>query len=72
MKDFTPFEKKIGIVFKNKKILEEAFTHRSYLNENPDWSGNQNERLEFFGDGGLGLIGTEALFFKFPDKNEGD
>src|SRR3989344_4736653 len=72
MKDFTPFEKKIGIVFKNKKILEEAFTHRSYLNENPDWSGNQNERLEFLGDAVLELIVTEHLFLNFPDKTEGE
>ena len=43
-------EEKLGVVFKNKDLLKESLTHRSYLNENPSWGLNNNERLEFLGD----------------------
>ena len=72
MKDFTGLESSIKVKFKSKKLLEEAFTHRSYLNENTEWTGNHNERLEFLGDAVLELVVTEHLFSKFPDKNEGE
>ena len=72
MKNFADFEKKIGIKFKNKELLREAFTHRSYLNENLDLKENHNERLEFLGDAVLELIVTEHLFSSFKDKAEGE
>ena len=53
-------------------MLTEAFTHRSYLNENPSWKGAHNERLEFLGDAVLELVVTEALFARFPEKPEGE
>ncbi|MEK7579651.1 MAG: ribonuclease III [Patescibacteria group bacterium] len=56
------FEKKLGINFKNRDLLLEALTHRSYLNERPDWHIDNNERLEFLGDAVLELIVTENLF----------
>lgn len=65
-------EKKIGVVFKDKNLLQEALTHRSYLNENPSWPVPNNERLEFLGDAVLELAVTEELFKKFPDREEGD
>ena len=73
MIDFEKFEKKIGLKFKNKDLLAQAFCHRSFLNENPDAGlpGN-NERLEFLGDAVLELIVTEDLFDKYPDKPEGE
>ncbi len=64
-------EKKINYVFKNKEILDEALTHRSYLNENLKWPLPSNERLEFLGDAVLELIVTEELFKRFPDFQEG-
>src|SRR5262245_41932438 len=70
--DFTPFEAKIGYAFRNKKLLESAFTHRSYLNENRAPGREHNERLEFLGDAVLELVVTEFLFAKYPDKPEGD
>lgn len=70
--DFSAFEKSAGLDFKNKKLLSEAFTHRSYLNENPSRELGHNERLEFLGDAVLELAVTEVLFKKFPSSPEGE
>lgn len=72
MKDFSKLEKKLGIKFKNQNLLIQAFCHRSYLNENPDFNLENNERLEFLGDAVLELIVTEYLFEKYPTKSEGE
>jgi len=72
MKDFSPLEKSLGISFRNKDLLIQAFCHRSYLNENPDFYLSHNERLEFLGDAVLELITTDYLFRKYPDKPEGE
>lgn len=72
MKDFANFEKKLGLNFKNKDLLTQAFTHRSYLNENPDFNLEHNERLEFLGDAVIELIVTEHLYKEYPEKAEGD
>jgi len=72
MKDFSSLEKKLKIKFKNKDLLTQAFLHRSYLNENPDFHLNHNERLEFLGDAVLELVVTEYLFQKYPRKPEGE
>jgi len=70
--DFSQFEKNIGIVFKDKDILKQAFTHRSYLNEHRDSELVHNERLEFLGDAVLELIVTEYLYTKYPESDEGE
>lgn len=72
MKDFSTFEEAIGIVFKNKEVLQQAFTHRSYINENPKSGLSHNERLEFLGDAVLELVVTDHLFKTYPDHAEGD
>jgi len=72
MKDFPIFEKKLGIKFKNKDLLIQAFCHRSYINENPDFYLLHNERLEFLGDAVLELVVTEYLYKKYPQKSEGE
>lgn len=72
VKDFSKLEKKLKIKFKNKKLLIQAFCHRSYLNENPDPGLENNERLEFLGDAVLELIVTDFLFKKYPGNSEGD
>jgi ribonuclease-3 len=64
-------EEQIGIKFRNKDLLFEALTHRSYLNEYPKWHLPHNERLEFLGDAVLELIVSGELFKKFPDYPEG-
>lgn len=72
MKDFSKFEKKINIKFKNKDLLSQAFCHRSYLNENPDFGLHHNERLEFLGDAVLELVVTEQLFKDHSSRAEGE
>jgi len=53
-------------------VLEQAFVHRSYLNENPLFTRPSNERLEFLGDALLSFIVAEKLYEEFPDLPEGD
>lgn len=72
VKDFSPFEKKLDIKFKNKDLLIQAFCHRSYLNENPKFYLDHNERLEFLGDAVLELVVTEHLYQDYPKKAEGE
>lgn len=72
MIDFSNFEKKIKIVFKNKNLLQQAFIHRSFINENPATKLSHNERLEFLGDAVLELIVTDFLYKKYPNYTEGE
>ena len=72
MSDFPELEKKLDTKFKNKDLLTQAFVHRSYLNENPNFHLSQNERLEFLGDAVLELVVTENLYNTYPDKAEGE
>lgn len=65
-------EKILGVEFKDKKLLIQALTHRSYLNENPEDSYGNNERLEFLGDAVLELIVSDFLFKRFKEKPEGE
>lgn len=67
----SQLEKHINYSFKNERLLEEALTHRSYLNENPREGISHNERLEFLGDAVLELAVTEDLFARFPQYEEG-
>ncbi|MCL2025353.1 MAG: ribonuclease III [Leptospirales bacterium] len=61
----------LGIKFNDKRMLNQALIHRSYLNEHslglPD-----NERLEYLGDSVLGLVVNEYLFKRFESYNEGE
>lgn len=71
-KALNGFEKLIGLQFKNQDLLKQAFTHRSYLNENKNLKVGHNERLEFLGDAVLELAITHYLYDIYPNKNEGD
>src|SRR3990167_9512960 len=62
LKDLTPLEASLGYTFKDQSILIQALTHRSYLNEHPDFPYPHNERLEFLGDAVLELIVTGHLY----------
>ena len=56
--------------FKNSKLLDQAFTHRSYLNETKEKIPS-NERLEFLGDSILSFVVSDYLFKMYPDFDEG-
>ncbi len=64
-KSFTQLEKKANLKFTNKSLLQQAFVHRSYLNEHPDFPLDHNERLEFLGDAVLELVVTEYLYLHY-------
>ena len=72
MIDITEFEKKVGVAFKDKGLLTQAFIHRSYINENPKSKLSHNERLEFLGDAVLELVTTDYLYKKYPESPEGE
>lgn len=57
--------KQLQINFSDFSLLEQALLHRSYLNEHPEQSSN-NERLEFLGDAVLELVVTEYLYQEYP------
>jgi ribonuclease-3 len=65
MKEFEGLENRLGYSFKEKKLLIEALTHKSYKQP------YNNERLEFLGDAVLDLIVGEYLYKRFPNHDEG-
>jgi len=66
MKKYHELEKCLDYQFKNKDLIIEALTHKSYKKV------FNNERLEYLGDAVLNLIVGEFLFNKFPSSNEGE
>ena len=65
--DVSKLEKSLGVVFSNKDMLLQAVTHRSYLNEHPEFKLGHNERLEFLGDAVLELVVTEYLYLNYEN-----
>lgn len=57
--------------FRQNELLQEAFTHSSYVNEHRNESLNDNERLEFLGDAVLELTVSDYLYHKYPEFPEG-
>lgn len=66
-----PKQKNQTIPIKKNELLEQAFTHRSWLNENNAQTQESNERLEFLGDAVLELVVTKYLYENFPQEQEG-
>jgi ribonuclease-3 len=56
--------------FRNQALFDQAFTHRSYLNEARGVMPS-NERLEFLGDSILSFIVSDYLFREYPEYKEG-
>jgi len=69
--DIQTIQSNLGLTFEDKTLLQRALTHRSYLNENPDYPLDDNERLEFLGDATLDFITAEYLYHRFPEMDEG-
>jgi len=56
--------------FRNKKLFEQAFIHRSFLNETKE-NISSNERLEFLGDSIISFLISQNLYLQYPQFNEG-
>ena len=72
MTDWDNCQGVLGIRFNNESLLKQAFVHRSYLNENPEFALPSNERLEFLGDAILNFIVAEQLYSESPELPEGE
>ena len=68
---YKKLENEIKYKFENLDLLIEALTHSSFKNENRNYKGKDNERLEFFGDSILSFVITEYLFNKLDTQPEG-
>jgi len=65
MEEIKKLEDRLNYSFKNKKLIIEALTHKSYKQP------YNNERLEFLGDAVLDLIVGQYLFERFKNHDEG-
>ncbi len=63
---------RLGYRFRDPTRLREALTHKSRLNESPDPTRRDNERLEFLGDAVLDLVVSECFLERFPQAPEGE
>lgn len=71
-RQFKDLQDKIGVQFSNEKLLIQAFTHSSYVNEHRKKPFEDNERLEFLGDAVLELTVSQFLYNKYPTMSEGE
>lgn len=62
----------LGHTFLDERLLRQALTHRSYVNECEDASVRDNERLEFLGDAVIDLVLSAALMEVYPEAREGE
>lgn len=69
---FEQFQRDIGFQFLNERLLKQAFTHSSYVNEHRRKPYEDNERLEFLGDAVLELTVSQYLYKKYPLMSEGE
>ena len=63
--NYQNLEKKIKVNFKNKKLLVQSLTHKSFD------KSNNNEKIEFLGDRVLGLVMAKKLLEIYPNEKEG-
>ena len=69
---FEQLQQELNVVFSNKNLLYQAFTHSSYVNEHRRKLFTDNERLEFLGDAVLELSVSKFLFEKYTQMSEGE
>ena len=62
----------LGVEFRDRRLLQQALVHRSYLNEQEGPAGGSYERMEFLGDAVLELMVSTELYRRFPDMDEGE
>ncbi|MEM7175123.1 MAG: ribonuclease III [Chlamydiota bacterium] len=71
-KNVSLIEQKVRYTFNDKTLLQLAFVHRSFANENKAIIQEHNERLEFLGDAILGMIVSDFLYEELPTYPEGE
>lgn len=71
-KELEEFCRMLNLHFRNLSLLDLAFHHRSYSNENDTYRKYNNERLEFLGDSVLGLATAAFLYKDMSQNDEGD
>ncbi|MCW6653633.1 ribonuclease III [Aerococcaceae bacterium NML191292] len=64
-------DQKLAIQFKNPELVQSAFRHTSYVNEQLNQLLESNERLEFLGDAVLEVLTSEFLYQQYPRYSEG-
>ncbi len=69
---YSELEENLNYKFVNIKLLENAFRHTSYTNENKMKPEMSNQRLEFLGDSVLSLSISTSLYHKYENMLEGD
>lgn len=69
--DLARLELILGHRFRNRALLEQALTHRSFANEHPELERLDNEKLEFLGDAVLDLVVGHLLMERYPQLSEG-
>jgi ribonuclease III len=67
----SDLSRRLNLPFSNLSLLTRAFTHRSFMNENPT-ALEDNERLEFLGDAVLDFTVGAWVYHHFPEMPEGD
>jgi ribonuclease-3 len=72
IRQYPKIEEALGYQFKDKWLLQLAFVHRSFYNENREKVNEHNERLEFLGDSVLGLLVSDYLYHHLPTQDEGE
>lgn len=70
-RQLSELEEKIGYRFKDRKLLYEALTHKSVLQDKPHMLVKTYERLEFLGDAVMEFLISDYYYFKYPKASEG-
>jgi ribonuclease III len=65
-------EELLGYTFRDSRLLFQALTHRSFVNEHEGEDLRNNESLEFLGDAVLGFLVSSRIFQHYPDLTEGE
>ncbi|HBZ02903.1 MAG TPA: ribonuclease III [Lachnospiraceae bacterium] len=69
--DYSELEEILGYKFKDRSLLDTAFTHKSFSNESSE-KAHSYERFEFLGDAILEFVTSKELFLEYPEKTEGE
>lgn len=70
--ELEELERCLDYHFKDPALLQQAITHKSYLNEARERFQKDNERFEFLGDAVLDLVISQDLLLNYPDTPEGE